>query len=218
MMSCHEYNHQEIFLNCSRDETQKIIYNQNRIDVSLIQEGEVIFNKIILNYEFSIKLPKRYEYCGEIPAFMCSEGEPYKYYAVDTTLSEELVIKIEENKSDQKQYDQIFRSKYDSIQKSKSQLDIEKDNSLKQNFIKDMRLASYQDLTRTYCKIEESEFVGFGFNGLSNRGYPCSEYNIYGYKNNVLISVFYRTKGKLNEKLINELYCIINDIKLARKK
>ena len=61
MSSCNEYNHHEIFLNCSRDETQKIIYNQNRIDVSLIQEGEVIFNKIILNYEFSIKLPKRYE-------------------------------------------------------------------------------------------------------------------------------------------------------------
>ena len=217
LASCSKSRHEYVKLICTENETDELITDFENRGYSLVENVDDIIHEMFFDYSFSVKLPERFEYCGYRPVYMCSIGEPDSFYAIDDSLREEIVIKIETNKYDQKNYGFYFPLIRDSIRETMTLSQIENSKYHGPYVMKFLGLTEYQELTPTICTISNFEFGGTGFNGFSKRGYKHSEYNIYGYKNGVLIGLFYRRMGIIDKEIISELYCIMNDLIIKTK-
>ena len=202
LSSCLEREYRIIELGCIGNSGNEIIEFQN-------SRGEI--------YEFSLKLPLRYDYCGKQPIYLCQINNLDKFFAIDTNLIEKITLIVVTDPIIQNEYDSMFPSNEEEIKKVISESNNSTNQLNEEFYIKTLGLLDYEKLELTLCNIDNTQFVGSGYLGYLKGGYAHSEYSIYGYKNEILIGLRYETMENLDPNTIDELYCILNDLTINWK-
>lgn len=205
----------EIYPKCDRSKESKTLVTKNIESNPLVSSLEDIIHHPY-GFEYEISLPNEYEFCGHIPIFFCSVGEPITYYSIDSTLTRELFIIVETNKRDQKRYDYFDPNLRDSIiaEQKRDDLKYGLNEQSKEEILKSLGMVYLESIMGTKSMINGTLFYGSGQYEINTRGQFYCTYEIYGKKGNVLIGLKTRITGINNKLDIDQLYCTLSSMQL----